>query len=119
MTIAVSPVTVGVSSATGSLGPKCWVVGDEQECFVINMPHPIDYIEPLIDGRRVLGLLCTDGQQHHVAEAPAFRSALQSPIFLHPADGAWWRQSHPSSAWDVGTWRRRTGRQPHGRVCSR
>lgn len=101
MTIAVSAVTVGVSTATGSLGPECWVVGDEHDCFVIDVPYAIQHIEPLIDGRRVLGILCTDGQPRHVAEAPAFRIALQAPVLLHPADGALWHQSHPRSAWDV------------------
>jgi glyoxylase-like metal-dependent hydrolase (beta-lactamase superfamily II) len=43
-----------------------WIVGDDSECVIIDAPHDVAEIVRLIDGRRVLAILCTHAHDDHV-----------------------------------------------------
>ena len=56
----------GVTSGTFSLDGETfdvdnnvWVVGDDQECVVIDAPHDVDGILAVVGKRRVKAILCT------------------------------------------------------------
>lgn len=94
----------GVASGTFSLDGETfdvennvWVVGNDDECIVIDAPHSLDEIEQVIAGRRVLAIVCTHAHDDHVRVAPALAEALDAPILLHPDDLGVWALTHPDA----------------------
>jgi glyoxylase-like metal-dependent hydrolase (beta-lactamase superfamily II) len=72
-----------------------WVVGDDQECVVIDAPHDVAEIRRLIGDRTVLAILATHAHDDHVRKAPELSEAVGAPVFLHPDDMPLWRLTHP------------------------
>jgi glyoxylase-like metal-dependent hydrolase (beta-lactamase superfamily II) len=104
----------GVTSGTFSLDGQTfevdnnvWVVGDDEECLVIDAPHDVEAILALVGGRRVKAIVCTHAHDDHVRVAPALRERVVAPILLHPADRPLWELTHGGpddprgELWDV------------------
>jgi glyoxylase-like metal-dependent hydrolase (beta-lactamase superfamily II) len=105
---AAAPITHGVVSGTFSLDGETfdvdnnvWIIGDDDECVVIDAPHDVAAILALTGGRRVKAIVCTHAHDDHVRVAPALREATGAPIFLHPDDKPVWELTHPDLLWDV------------------
>jgi glyoxylase-like metal-dependent hydrolase (beta-lactamase superfamily II) len=97
-------VTSGIFSLDGQsfdVDNNVWVVGDDEECVVIDAPHDVEKIMAVVAGRRVKAILCTHAHDDHVREAPQLRTQTQAPIFLHPDDRPLWEMTHPGELWDV------------------
>lgn len=97
-------VTSGVFSLDGQsfdVDNNVWVVGDDEECVVIDAPHDVEEIMAVVAGRRVKAILCTHAHDDHVREAPQLRTQTRAPIFLHPDDRPLWEMTHPGELWDV------------------
>lgn len=108
----------GVTSGTFSLDGQTfevdnnvWVVGDEDECVILDAPHDVDGIMALVGDRRVLAIVCTHAHDDHVRVAPALRTRVNggsgAPILLHPDDRPLWELTHGGpddphgNLWDV------------------
>lgn len=98
----------GVTSGTFSLDGEThqvdnnvWVVGDDQECLVIDAPHSVEDILAVVDGRRVKAIVCTHAHDDHVRVAPGLREAVRAPILLHPDDRPLWELTHTDELWDA------------------
>jgi len=98
----------GVTSGTFSLDGEThqvdnnvWVVGDDDECVVIDAPHDVAGILELVAGRKVRAIVCTHAHDDHVRVAPALREAVTAPILLHPDDKPLWELTHAEELWDV------------------
>ena len=104
----------GVTSGTFSLDGETfdvdnnvWVVGDDEECLVIDAPHSVDDILAVVGGRRVTAIVCTHAHDDHVRVAPALRDRVTAPILLHPDDRPLWELTHGGpddphgELWDV------------------
>jgi glyoxylase-like metal-dependent hydrolase (beta-lactamase superfamily II) len=108
----------GITSGTFSLDGETfevdnnvWVVGDDEECVVIDAPHDVDAILTIVGDRRVKAIVCTHAHDDHVRVAPALRVAVNggsgAPILLHPDDRALWELTHggpddpTGELWDV------------------
>ena len=104
----------GVTSGTFSLDGETfdvdnnvWVVGDDEECLVIDAPHSVDDILAVVGGRRVTAIVCTHAHDDHVRVAPALRERVTAPILLHPDDRPLWELTHGGpddphgELWDV------------------
>lgn len=98
----------GVTSGTFSLDGEThqvdnnvWVIGDDQECLVIDAPHSVEDILAVVDGRRVKAIVCTHAHDDHVRVAPALREAVRAPILLHPDDRPLWELTHTDELWDA------------------
>ncbi len=92
----------GVTSGTFTLDGETfdvdnnvWVVGNDDECVVIDAPHDVSSIRSVIDGRRVLAIVCTHAHDDHVRVAPELADVVDAPILLHPDDAPVWRLTHP------------------------
>lgn len=92
----------GVTSGTFSLDGQTfdvdnnvWVIGNDDECLVIDAPHSVEGIQAVIAGRRVLAIVCTHGHDDHVRVAPELADAVDAPILLHPDDAPVWELTHP------------------------
>ncbi|MFL6156101.1 MAG: MBL fold metallo-hydrolase [Marmoricola sp.] len=78
-----------------------WVVGDDEECIVIDAPHDVDGIMTVVGDRKVKAILCTHAHDDHVRVAPALRERVVAPILLHPDDRPLWELTHRDELWDV------------------
>ena len=98
----------GVTSGTFSLDGEThdvdnnvWVVGDDEECVVIDAPHDVDGILAVVGDRKVKAILLTHAHDDHSRFAPALRERVTAPILLHPDDRPLWELTHTDELWDV------------------
>jgi glyoxylase-like metal-dependent hydrolase (beta-lactamase superfamily II) len=91
-------VTSGTFSLDGGswdVDNNVWIVGDDDECVVIDAAHDADAILRAVDGRRVAAILCTHAHDDHVNVAPAVAEVTDAPILLNSADLVLWQLAHP------------------------
>jgi glyoxylase-like metal-dependent hydrolase (beta-lactamase superfamily II) len=88
--------TVSVDGETFDVENNVWVVGDDEECVIIDAPHDVGPILDLVAGRAVRAVVCTHGHDDHVRVAPELGAALRAPVLLHPLDLPLWGQTHES-----------------------
>jgi glyoxylase-like metal-dependent hydrolase (beta-lactamase superfamily II) len=86
--------TFSLDGQTFEVDNNVWVVGDDEECVVIDAPHDIGEILELVGERRVVAVLCTHAHDDHVRFAPELGRAVEAPVLLHPADLPVWRLTH-------------------------
>ena len=98
---AVTSGTFSLDGETFDVDNNVWVVGDDEECVVIDAPHSVEDILAIVDGRRVQGIICTHAHDDHVRVAPQLREATGAPILLHPDDRVLWEMTHPELLWDA------------------
>lgn len=98
---AVVSGTFSLDGETFDVDNNVWVVGDDEECVVIDAPHDVEAILAVVGGRRVRAIVCTHAHDDHVRVAPALRLATHAPILLHPADRPLWELTHTDELWDV------------------
>jgi glyoxylase-like metal-dependent hydrolase (beta-lactamase superfamily II) len=98
---AVVSGTFSLDGETHEVDNNIWVVGDDEECLVIDAPHDVDAILQVVAGRTVRAIVCTHAHDDHVRVAPALRDAVHAPILLHPDDRPLWELTHPDQLWDV------------------
>ena len=92
-------ITAGTFSLDGETFDaenNVWVVGDDEECVILDAPHDIAPILDLVAGRAVRAVLCTHGHENHVRVAPELGAAVGAPVLLHPQDLPLWSQTHES-----------------------
>jgi glyoxylase-like metal-dependent hydrolase (beta-lactamase superfamily II) len=102
---AVVSGTFSLDGETFDVDNNLWVVGDDEECVVVDAPHDVDAILAVVGGRKVKAIVCTHAHDDHVRVAPALREAVVAPILLHPDDKPLWELTHPADEhghlWDV------------------
>jgi glyoxylase-like metal-dependent hydrolase (beta-lactamase superfamily II) len=98
---AVSSGTFSLDGETFDVDNNIWVVGDDDECVVIDAPHSVDDILAVVGGRTVKAILLTHAHDDHCRVAPALREAVVAPIFLHPGDKPLWELTHTEYLWDL------------------
>ena len=97
-------VTSGTFSLDGEsfdVDNNVWVIGDDEECIVIDAPHDADAILAVVGDRRLKAIVCTHAHDDHVRVAPDLRERAQAPILLHPDDRPLWELTHPDLLWDA------------------
>ena len=97
---AVTSGTFTLDGGTWNVDNNVWIVGDDEECVVIDAPHSADPIAELIGDRRLLGILCTHAHDDHVTAANELSDRFDAPIRLHPADEPLWRMSYRHLAFE-------------------
>ncbi len=98
---AVTSGTFSLDGETFDVDNNVWVVGDDNECVVIDAPHSVDDILAVVGERKVKAIICTHAHDDHVRVAPALRSKVIAPILLHPDDRPLWELTHTDELWDV------------------
>ncbi|MEO7351011.1 MAG: MBL fold metallo-hydrolase [Marmoricola sp.] len=98
---AVSSGTFSLDGETFEVENNIWVIGDDDECIVIDAPHNVDDILAVVAGRQVKAIICTHAHDDHVRVAPQLRERVTAPILLHPADKPVWELTHTDHLWDV------------------
>lgn len=96
-------VTAGTFSLDGEtfdVDNNVWVVGDDNECIIIDAPHDVDAIVELVGGRTVKAIVCTHAHDDHIRFAPELAERVGAPILLNPDDAVLWELTHPDRAPD-------------------
>jgi len=89
--------TFSLDGGTWEVENNVWIVGDDEECVVIDAAHDAAPIITAVDGRRVLAVLLTHGHDDHINAAGALRDATGGPSYLHPDDRMLWDRVHPAA----------------------
>lgn len=92
--------TFSLDGETHEVDNNVWVIGDDNECVVIDAPHDVEAILELVGGRTVQAILCTHAHDDHVRVAPELAERTGAPILLNPADRELWDLTHPDRAPD-------------------
>lgn len=98
---AVSSGTFSLDGETFDVDNNIWVIGDDDECVVIDAPHDVDEILAVVAGRQVKAIIATHAHDDHVRVAPQLRERVSAPILMHPADKPVWELTHADHLWDV------------------
>ncbi|SHF62283.1 hydroxyacylglutathione hydrolase [Jatrophihabitans endophyticus] len=87
--------TFSLDGGTWDVENNVWVVGDDEQCVVIDAPHDAAPIAELIGERTLLAVLCTHAHDDHVTVAPELADRFAAPVYLHPDDVELWRMTYP------------------------
>jgi len=98
---AVVSGTFSLDGETFDVDNNIWVVGDDDECLVIDAPHDVDAILAVVAGRTVKAIVCTHAHDDHVRVAPELRERTGAPVLLHPDDRPLWELTHRDHLWDA------------------
>ena len=98
---AVVSGTFSLDGETHEVDNNIWVVGDDEQCLVIDAPHDADAILAVVGDRQVKAIVCTHAHDDHVRVAPELRRRVSAPILLHPDDKPLWELTHPDELWDA------------------
>jgi glyoxylase-like metal-dependent hydrolase (beta-lactamase superfamily II) len=89
--------TFSLDGQTYDVDNNVWVVGDDEECLVIDAPHDIEAILGLVGTRRVVAIACTHGHDDHIRFAPDLGHVTGAPVLLNPAEAEVWSLTHDSA----------------------
>ncbi|MFE4080800.1 MBL fold metallo-hydrolase [Paenarthrobacter sp. YIM B13468] len=92
--------TFSLDGGTWDVDNNVWIVGDEQECVIIDAPHDAQAIIEQVQGRKVLAILLTHAHNDHIGAVREVADAVQAPIYLHPEDLVLWEQVYPATTPD-------------------
>jgi len=92
-------ITHGTFSIDGEdfeVDNNIWIVGDDDECLVIDAAHESAPIVQGVAGRRVVAIVCTHGHNDHINAAVELADAVDAPIVIHPDDRMLWDVVYPT-----------------------
>ncbi|MCT2026286.1 MBL fold metallo-hydrolase [Dermabacter hominis] len=98
---AVTEGTFTLDGETFDVANNVWVVGNDEDCVVIDAPHDIDTIEKLVGERTLLAILLTHAHDDHARFAPELAERFDAPMLLHPGDKKLWALTHGDLEWDA------------------
>jgi glyoxylase-like metal-dependent hydrolase (beta-lactamase superfamily II) len=91
---AVTHGTFSLDGETFDVDNNLWVVGDDDECVVIDAPHDVRAILDTVGKRRIVAIVLTHAHDDHVRVAPELARQTGAPLLMHPADEVLWKQVH-------------------------
>jgi glyoxylase-like metal-dependent hydrolase (beta-lactamase superfamily II) len=97
-------VTSGTFSIDGedfAVDNNIWIVGNDEECLVVDAAHQAGPIVDAVGDRRVVAIVCTHGHNDHINAALDVADAVGAPIVIHPDDLMLWENVHPGRAPDL------------------
>ena len=82
--------TFSLDGGTWAVENNVWVVGDDDECVIIDAAHDGWAILAAVARRRVVAILLTHAHDDHIGAVGELADATGAPTFLHPADRVLW-----------------------------
>jgi glyoxylase-like metal-dependent hydrolase (beta-lactamase superfamily II) len=87
--------TFSLDGGAWEVDNNVWIVGDDNECVVLDAPHDADAILAAVGDRRLVAILGTHAHNDHVDAAVALSEAAGAPIWLHAEDRDLWALTYP------------------------
>ena len=87
--------TFSLDGGTWDVENNIWVIGNDDECIVIDAAHDGRPILEAVAGRKVIAILLTHGHDDHIGAVGEVRAATGGPSYLHPADRVLWDTVYP------------------------
>lgn len=90
-------VTSGIFALDGGeweVDNNIWILGNDDEVFIIDAAHNAAPILDAVGDRRVLGILCSHAHNDHITVAPELSEKLDARLFVHPGDQMLWEETH-------------------------
>ena len=94
---AVTSGTFSLDGDTWDVDNNVWLIGNDDECIVIDAAHDAAPILAAVDGRKVIALLLTHGHDDHIGAVGGVVDVTGAPSYLHPADRVLWDSVYPMS----------------------
>lgn len=92
--------TFSLDGETFDVDNNVWIVGDDNECVIIDAPHDAGAIMEVVGGRKVRAILLTHAHSDHVDAVFDLKERTGAPIHLHPDDRVLWDLVHEGRSWD-------------------
>jgi glyoxylase-like metal-dependent hydrolase (beta-lactamase superfamily II) len=92
--------TFSLDGGTWDVDNNVWIVGNENECVIIDSPHDAAAIISQVRGRKVLAILLTHAHNDPIGAARDVAGAVAAPIWLNPEDQVLWEQVYPGTTPD-------------------
>ena len=90
-------VTSGIFALDGGeweVDNNIWILGNDDEVFIIDAAHDAQPIIDAVGDRKVLGILCSHAHNDHITVAPELSEKLEARLFVHPGDQMLWEETH-------------------------
>lgn len=87
--------TFSLDGGTWDVDNNVWLIGNDEECILIDAPHNAAAIVDQIGGRKVLAVLLTHAHDDHIKAVREVREATAAPIYLHSSDWMLWERLFP------------------------
>ena len=87
-----------LDGGTWDVDNNVWIVGDDDECVVIDAAHDADSILAAVGDRRLVGILCTHAHDDHIGAVAGVQAKRTAPTYLHPDDMVLWDRVYPDTA---------------------
>ncbi len=83
--------TFSLDGGTWEVDNNVWIVGDDNECVVIDAAHDAAPILAAIGDRKLAQILCTHGHDDHIgAVADVLAAHPDATVSIHPDDRMLW-----------------------------
>ncbi len=92
--------TFSLDGGTWEVDNNVWIIGDDQQCVVIDAPHQSAAILAAIGDRELLAVLCTHAHDDHITAVGEVCRATGAAAYLHPGDRMLWDRVYPDRAPD-------------------
>lgn len=89
--------TFSLDGGTWEVDNNVWVVGDDDQCVVVDAAHEARTILDAVADRRVVAILLTHAHDDHIGVVSELKDATGAPTLLHPDDRALWDRVHTAA----------------------
>lgn len=72
-----------------------WIIGDDDECIVLDAGHEAAPIIEAVGDRTLLAIVSTHGHNDHINVAADLAQATGAPVWLHRDDIPLWEMTYP------------------------
>ncbi|TFC93987.1 MBL fold metallo-hydrolase [Cryobacterium sp. TMT3-29-2] len=86
-----------LDGGTWDVDNNVWIVGDDDECVVIDAAHDVGAILAAVGDRKLVGILCTHAHDDHIGAVAGVQAAHTAPTYLHPDDMMLWDRVYPDA----------------------
>jgi glyoxylase-like metal-dependent hydrolase (beta-lactamase superfamily II) len=89
--------TFSLDGGTWDVENNVWIVGNDEECVIIDPAHDPEAITAAVAGRKVTAILLTHGHDDHIAAVDEVRGLVNAPVYLNRNDSMLWERVFPGS----------------------